>query len=193
MLSVSVIAQSAILTKIKIKMVRQTPHKMLPSSSRATVLASICLHTMSQSLITWSYRKLQPQWQELRNITSNKTQGKEHTGLLLPTASTSLRLHQHLPDLSSCYSQVPATRGFVSRLQNAKADKNLSIHNRKPNCLWILGQAHPEHFLAGLLLSSFPLFSHPHEEHEVCLCVHLQLVLQTPQFSKIQMQNTQGK
>lgn len=110
MLSVSVIAQSAILTKIKIKMVCQTPHKMLPSASQATALASLCLLTMSQSLIACSYRKLQPQWQELSNITSNKTQGKEHTGLLLPTVSAPLTLHQHLPGLNSCYSWASTRR-----------------------------------------------------------------------------------
>lgn len=126
MLSVSVIAQSAILTKIKIKMVCQTPHKMLQSASRATVLASICLHTMSQSLITWSYRKLQPQWQGLCNITSNKTQGKEHMGLLLPTASTALMLHQHLLDRNSGYSQVSTRREAL--FQDFRMQKQLKIY-----------------------------------------------------------------
>lgn len=126
MLSVSVIAQSAILTKIKIKMVCQTPHKMLPSASRATVLASICLHTMSQSLITWSYRKLQPQWQGLCNITSNKTQGKEHMGLLLPTASTPLTLHQHTPDLNFGYSQISIRRATL--FQDSRMQKQIKIY-----------------------------------------------------------------
>lgn len=169
MLSVSVIAQSAILTKIKIKMVCQTPHKMLPSASRATVLASICLHTMSQSLITWSYRKLQPQWQGLCNITSNKTQGKEHMGLLLPTASTPLTLHQHLPDLSSGYSQASSRREAL--FQDFRMQKQLKIYlyitkaqlslNSQSGPSWTFSGCITAVFLSPFLLSTWGIWNLP--------------------------------
>lgn len=58
-------------------------------------------------------------------------------------------------------------RHLFQDLEMQKQPANTGIFTLpKPSYLWILNQAHPKHFLVGLLLSSFPLFSLPQEEHE---------------------------